>query len=104
MPLSPPGVAFCIVLASIVGSAVCDTLPPADVLPPNLALLDVLVVARLVAGMVHVYQATRDGGTAKIVHGEVGAPLVLVFEPAKPLAFPRLAVACELQEHGLAVL
>lgn len=75
-----------------------------DVLPRDLELLGVLVVAHLVAGVVDAHEAAADLGAAQVVDGQVGAPLVLVLEPAEALALARLLVPRQLQEHGLPVL
>lgn len=79
-------------------------LPLLYVLPPHLALLEVLVVPRLVPGVVDAHHAAPDGRAAEVVDGQVRAALVLVLEPAEAAALARLAFARQLEEDGLAEL
>lgn len=74
------------------------------VLPGDLEVGGVLVVAGLVAGMVDADDAAANVGAAEVVDGQVGASLVLVLEPAEALALARVLVAGELEEDGLAKL
>lgn len=78
--------------------------PALYVLPPDLALLEVLVVPRLVPRVVDADEAAPDSGAAEVVNGQVGAALVLIFEPAEAAALARVAVARQLEEGRLAVL
>lgn len=80
------------------------SLPPLYVFPPNLALLHVLVIPRLVSRVVHTDQAASNCCTTKVVHSQVRATLVFVLEPAEAPALAGVAVARQLQEDGLAEL
>lgn len=74
------------------------------VFPPNLALLGVIVVPRLVPRVVDTDKAAADSGAAEVVDGQVGAALVLILEPAEAAALARVAVARQLEEGRFAVL
>lgn len=62
------------------------------------------VIAPLVSGMVDTQHPTHDRRTAQIVHGQVGTPLILVFQPGESAALACFLVAREVYVHGLAVL
>lgn len=103
----PPSLPLLLVLVLVLGFhglALGRLLPARDIRPADGELGRVLVVPRLVPRVVDADQAAGDVGAAEVVHGEVAAALVLVLEPAEPLAPPRLLVPRELEEHGLAVL
>lgn len=81
-----------------------ELLPLLQRLPVDAALVHVLVVAGLVPRVVDADHAAVYGRAAQVVHGEVGAALVLVLEPAEAARLARLLVAGELEEGRLAVL
>jgi hypothetical protein len=54
--------------------------------------------------MVHANHAASDGGAAQVVHSQIGAALVLVFQPPETLGLARLVVAGELDKDRLAEL
>lgn len=73
-------------------------------LPADVKLGRVLIVSRLVPGMVHADDPSSDVGATQIVHGQVSAALIFVFEPAKAFRFARLLVASEFEECRVAEL
>lgn len=82
----------------------CAALPFRERLVVYLAFVGVLVVAELVPGMIHPHHSAPDGRPAEVVHGQVGAALVLVLEPAEAFRLAGLLVSRQLQPHGLAEL
>jgi len=93
-----------LVLAASTAAPGGRPLPPLHILPPDLALLGIFVVAQLVPRVVHAHHAAPDGCAPEVVDGQVGAALVLVLEPAEALGFPRLLVARQLEKRRLAEL
>lgn len=77
---------------------------PPQILPPDLALLGILVIPRLIPRVVDADQATANVRAPEVVDGEIRRPLVLVLEPAESLALARLGIARQLEEDGLAKL
>lgn len=57
------------------------------VLPADLAILYIFIVASLVSCVVDAYQAAADLGTTDVVHCQVARTLILVLEPAEAFAF-----------------
>lgn len=75
-----------------------------EILPSNLELVLVFVIAHRVSRMIHAHQTPSDFCAAEIVHSKIGALLVFVLEPPKALGLARFLVAHELEEYGLAEL
>lgn len=75
-----------------------------DVLPANLELVLVLIVAGLVSRVVHPYKPAADLCATNVIDCQVGAPLVLILQPAEALGLAGLLVAHEFDEYGLAEL
>lgn len=78
--------------------------PAHHILPANLELVGVFVISRLVTRVVDAYHPTANLCAAEVVHGQVGASLVLILEPAEALGFAGFVVAGELQKYWLAEL
>lgn len=85
-------------------TALFKTLALLQCLPVDATLVHILVVPRLVPRVVDADHAAVYGGTAQIVDGEVGAALVLVFEPAEAARLARFLIAGELEKGRLAIL
>lgn len=51
--------------------------------------------------MVHTNEATTNLCSAKVVDCQIGAPLILIFEPSKALRLARLFVANEFEKDRL---
>lgn len=66
------------------------------VLPANFELVLVFVVAHRVPRMVYAQKTPPNFCATKVVHGEIGAPLIFVLEPPEALGFARFLVAYEL--------
>lgn len=81
-----------------------SSLPPHDILPPNLPLLRILVVPLLISCMINPYQPATDLRSAQVIDSQVRAALVFVLEPPETFALAGLLVAHELEEDGLAEL
>ncbi len=75
-----------------------------EVLPSDLELVLVFVIAHRVSRMVHAHKTPPDFCAAEIVHSKIGALLVFVLEPPKTLGLACFLVAHELQKYGLAKL
>lgn len=75
-----------------------------EVLPTNFELVLVLVIALRVASVIDAQKAPTNFCTTEIVHGQIGALLVFVFEPPKSLRLACFLIAYKLQKYGLAKL
>lgn len=63
-----------------------------------------LIVPDFISRMIDPQHSPQHLGAPQIIHGEVTAALVLVFQEREPLAFARLLVAHQLQMCRVAVL
>lgn len=91
-------------LIRILRTTFCLPLPSLYIFPPHFALLEILIVLLLVSRVVHTDHPSADSRTSQIIHGQIGAPLVFIFQPAETPALARLAVARQLEENRLAEL
>lgn len=68
------------------------TFPLKHVLPTDLELVWVLVIARLVSCVIDLDKATANIRSAKVVYCQVGTSLVFVLEPSEPFGLARFFI------------
>jgi len=64
----------------------------------NLSLL------QLIPTVVHAEHSAQNSRSAQVIHSQIAAPLILIFQKCEPSALAGFLVAREIQVHRIAVL